>query len=97
LTDSGKDKRGDGTYYSNKVLEQMSRGAGEFHSFPESITAFEKSGIVERMFDVNGNPFQRLRIPGSYLSSHGNWYTGEFRFIKSSDGDITERLFIPGD
>ncbi len=36
----------EGTRYTQKVLQQMKKGAGEFHSFPESAAAFEKAGAV---------------------------------------------------
>ena len=32
----------EGTSYTPKVLKQMRGGVGEFHSFPESVTAFER-------------------------------------------------------
>jgi RHS repeat-associated protein len=84
-----------GAQYTEKVLSQMTRGAGEFHSFPESVTAFEHSGSVETITSVGGDSFQSLRIPGFYRSSNGNWYQGEFRFIKDNAGFINERRFVP--
>jgi hypothetical protein len=38
--------------------------------------------------------YQMLRIPGSYQSTGGTWYEGEFQFIKDSDGMINHRLFV---
>jgi len=36
-----------------------------------------------------------MRIPGSYQSTGGTWYEGEFQFIKDSNGLINHRLFVP--
>lgn len=33
----------EGASYTPKVLKQMSGKVGEFHSFPESVTAFERN------------------------------------------------------
>ena len=73
----------------------MEGGVGEFHSFPESVTAFEDSGPVTTITDSNGAQFQMLRIPGSYQTTGGAWYEGQFEFIKDSNGLINHRFFNP--
>jgi filamentous hemagglutinin len=73
----------------------MEGGVGEFHSFPESVTAFEDSGSVSTITGGDGAQYQMLRIPGSYQSTGGTWYDGEFQFIKDGDGLINHRLFVP--
>ena len=85
----------EGTQYTSKVLQQMEGGVGEFHSFPESVTAFEDSGSVSTITGGDGAQYQMLRIPGSYQSTGGTWYDGEFQFIKDGDGLINHRLFVP--
>jgi RHS repeat-associated protein len=85
----------EGTSYTEKVVEQMSRGAGEFHSFPEAVTAFETSGTVRTITGGDGVVRQMLEIPGSYVSSNGTWYDGVFQFIKDADNMINHRLFVP--
>jgi filamentous hemagglutinin len=77
------------------VLQQIEGGVGEFHSFPESVTAFEDSGTVSTITGGDGQTYQMLEIPGSYSSSSGNLYDGTFQFIKNSDGVINHRLFVP--
>ena len=84
-----------GTIYTSKVLEQMGQGAGEFHSFSESVTAFENAGYVSTITGGDGVLYNMLEIPGGYLSSSGNWYDGAFQFIKDVDGSINHRLFVP--
>jgi hypothetical protein len=81
----------EGTQYTQKVLTQMKGGVGEFHSFPESVTAFEKSGSVRTITGGDGVVRQMLEIPGSY-----NGRDGLFQFIKEADGMINHRLFVPG-
>jgi RHS repeat-associated protein len=81
----------EGTSYTPKVLKQMQGGVGEFHSFPESVTAFESSGTVRTITGGDGVVRQVLEIPGSY-GSGGN---GVFQFIKNADGTINHRLFVP--
>jgi len=81
----------EGATYTPKVLKQMSGKAGEFHSFPESVTAFESAGTVRPLIGGDKVVRQVLEIPGSY-GSGGN---GVFRFIKNADGTINERLFVP--
>jgi RHS repeat-associated protein len=85
----------EGASYTEKVVEQMSRGAGEFHSFPESVTAFESSGNLSTITGGDGLVREMLEIPGSYASGKGGWYDGVFQFIKDADGSINHRLFVP--
>jgi len=58
-----------GTKYTQKVIEQMKKGVGEFHSFTESVTAFEKAGTIKTITGGDGVVRQMLEIPGSYQSS----------------------------
>ena len=81
----------EGASYTTKVLKQMQGGVGEFHSFPESVTAFENAGTVRQVTGRDGVVRQWLEIPGSY----GSGGDGVFRFIKNADGTINERRFIP--
>jgi hypothetical protein len=85
----------DGTRYTDKVLTQMSKGPGEFHSFPESVAAFEKSGTIRSVTGGDGVTRQMLEIPGSYPSGGGTWKDGVFQFMKEPDGAINHRLFVP--
>ena len=81
----------EGASYTPKVLKQMQGGVGEFHSFPESVTAFESAGTVRNITGGDNVVRQVLEIPGSY-GSGGN---GGFQFIKNADGTINHRLFVP--
>jgi hypothetical protein len=78
----------DNTKYSDKVLGQMEKGAGEFHSFPEIVRNYESSGTVTNILGRDGQVRQMLQIPGGY-----NVYNGNFTFIKEANGEISERLF----
>jgi hypothetical protein len=82
-------------FYSDKVLQQMNGGPGEFHSFPESVTAFGDAGSFSTITGGDGQAYEMLEIPGSYTSSGGNIYDGNFQFIKDSNGVINHRLFVP--
>jgi RHS repeat-associated protein len=82
------------TSYSTRVLGQMRKGPGEFHAFPDSVTAFAKDGVVTRSLGGDGRSYQTLEIPGSY-SSNRNTYDGVFEFIKDDKNEITHRLFVP--
>lgn len=73
----------------------MQGDPGEFHSFPESVTAFEDSGTITEFTGNDGEFYQQLDIPGSYQSSNGTWYDGMFQFIKDSNGVINHRYFSP--
>jgi len=53
----------EGTTYSSKVLQQMKSGVGEFHSFPESVRAFEDAGAVRAIKGGDGQVYQMLEIP----------------------------------
>jgi RHS repeat-associated protein len=84
----------EGTSYSAKVLQQL-KGAGEFHSFPESVRAFEEVGSVRAIVGGDGNMYRLLEIPGSYSTANGAVYEGAFQFIKDQNGIINHRLFVP--
>ncbi|HEY6524507.1 MAG TPA: hypothetical protein VIY10_12095, partial [Solirubrobacteraceae bacterium] len=84
----------EGTSYSEKVLQQL-QGAGEFHSFPESVSAFESSGTLRSIVGGDGSAYQSLEIPGSYSTATGTVYDGTFQFIKDGNGVINHRLFVP--
>ena len=77
-----------GTSYSDKVQNQMSKGAGEFHSFPDDVKNFSGDGILETIKGKDGKSYTKLTIPGSY-----NGKNGYFEFIKDSKGIINHRLF----
>jgi hypothetical protein len=83
----------EGTQYTPKVLKQMAGEAGEFHSFPEAVRAFEGSGTVRAVTGGDGVTRSMLEIPGSYLSDGGTWYNGVFQFMKEANGDINHRFF----
>jgi RHS repeat-associated protein len=85
----------EGASYTPKVLQQMEGGVGEFHSFPESVTAFESSGTVRTITGGDGVVRQVLDIPGSYAGNGGVSQDGVFQFIKNPDGTINHRLFVP--
>ncbi len=85
----------EGTRYTPKVLQQMRGAPGEFHSFPESVTAFESAGTVRTITGGDGVVRQMLEIPGSYATRNGRVLDGVFQFIKEADGAINHRLFVP--
>ncbi|MDP2890917.1 MAG: RHS repeat-associated core domain-containing protein [Bacteroidota bacterium] len=76
------------TKYSNKVLGQMKKG--DFHAFPESVTTFEKFGVLSTIKGGDGIFRQMLKIPGEYGGQKGF-----FEFIKEADGIINHRYFNP--
>lgn len=76
----------DGTSYTNKVLGQIKKG--DYHAFPESVKAFESSGIVSTITGGDGVTRQILKIPGEYGGKKG-----VFEFIKEANGSINHRLF----
>jgi hypothetical protein len=78
----------EGTKYSNKVLGQIKNA--DFHAFPESVTAFESSGVISAIKGGDGVTRQMLKIPGSYRGKKGF-----FELIKEADGTINHRLFRP--
>ena len=77
-----------GTWYSNKVLGQMSNTSDAFHSFPENVKAFQMDGVVTPLKGKDGVIVPILKIPGSYRGKEGY-----FEFIKERDGMINHRLF----
>lgn len=78
----------DGTYYSEKVLKQME--LNDFHSFPESVKAFELDGTITPLKGVDKITRPILKIPGNYRGREGH-----FEFIKERNGKINHRLFRP--
>ena len=80
----------EGAKYSNKVLQQMNKGVGEFHSFPELVTNSAGKGVVSTIRGGDGVARQMLEIPGAYGGKNG-----VFQFIKEADGTINHRLFVP--
>lgn len=63
---------------------------GDYHSFPESVTAFDDVGKVKPLTGGDGVVREMLEIPGSYKGKEG-----VFQFIKEADGSINHRLFVP--
>jgi hypothetical protein len=76
------------TYYSNKVKDQMN--IGDYHSFPNSVEAFENDGIKVPLKGGDGILRQKLKIPGWYKGKYGY-----FEFIREPNGKINHRLFKP--
>ena len=64
--------------------------SNDFHAFPQSVEAFEKSGTVSTIRGGDGVLRQILKIPGEYKGRDG-----VFEFIKDVDGTITHRFFKP--
>ncbi len=79
--------------YSNKVKTQMSQGAGEMHSFPESVRAFEQNGTISYIRGNDGQLYKQLIIKGSYPNSKGVWKDGQFEFMLDKNGFINHRFF----
>jgi hypothetical protein len=77
-----------GTRYSPKVMDQMK--LGEFHAFPEHVTAFQDAGQVTKFTGGDGIVRDMLKIPGEYRGR-----AGVFEFIKEADGQISHRMFKP--
>jgi len=80
----------EGTNYTEKVVKQMK--LGDYHGFPESVKAFESEGVVNTIKGGDGVTRQILKIPGEYKGKSGN-----FEFIKESDGSINHRYFKPNE
>jgi hypothetical protein len=78
----------DGVQYSSKAEAQMQGDPGEFHSFPSVVDNYATNDMVMQGADGATH----IQIPGSYLSSGGNWYDGYFHYI-IDNGEITHRLF----
>jgi hypothetical protein len=51
----GKTSFFEGTSYTSKVQQQMN--LGDFHSFPESVTAFEDAGTVTPVTGADGQSY----------------------------------------
>ena len=83
----------DGTSYTTKVKGQMKKG--DFHAFPEEVTAFENDGTISKIVGKDGIERDMLEIPGSYRSKDGVFQDGVFQFIKEPDGTINHRFFVP--
>lgn len=86
----------DGTQYTPKVEKQM--GLGDYHSFPESVKAFEKDGVIHFIKGGDGTVRKMLSIPGRYPTNPTNgqdpvWKNGVFEFIKEYNGNINHRFF----
>ncbi|WFS63381.1 hypothetical protein LF599_04235 [Pseudodesulfovibrio thermohalotolerans] len=64
---------------------------GDYHSFPESVTAFGENGVVTQITGGDGIVRSKLQIAGEYMGKKG-----VFEFIKEPDGIINHRLFVPG-
>lgn len=62
ITSKGGSSFFHGTKYTNKVLRQMK--SEPFHAFPESVKAFESSGVISRIKGGDGITRQMLKIPG---------------------------------
>lgn len=77
-----------GTKYTTKVWRQMQ--LGDYHAFPDGVTAFEKYGVRSIIKGGDGVEREMLRIPGAYKGKDGF-----FEFIKEADGSINHRLFRP--
>jgi hypothetical protein len=61
-----------------------------FHSFPESVKAFQNDGYITIIKGGDGINRTQLNIPGSYKG-----YDGVFQFMKETNGLINHRLFKP--
>ncbi len=61
---------------------------GDFHGFPESVTAFGGAGTVTEIVGGDGVVRQILQIPGNYRG-----VDGVFEFIKDAQGWINHRFF----
>ncbi|MGI9279051.1 MAG: hypothetical protein ACR2PX_05390, partial [Endozoicomonas sp.] len=77
-----------GTRYTDKVKLQMTQG--DFHAFPDSVEAFQDTGVITKLTGGDGVLREKLEIPGSYKGQDGH-----FEFIKEPDGLINHRLFKP--
>jgi len=75
-----------GTRYSSKVIRQMQKG--DFHSFPESVKAFQHEGKITKIVGNDRVIRKKLTINGGYKG-----HDGQFEFIKESNGEIKHRFF----
>lgn len=61
-----------------------------FHSFPESVKAFQKDRYVTTIKRGDGIIRTQFNIPGSYKG-----YNGEFQFMQEPNSLINDRFFQP--
>ncbi|HET9079991.1 MAG TPA: hypothetical protein VFO01_05695, partial [Trebonia sp.] len=80
----------EGTSYTSKVRAQMSKGPGEWHSFPESVKSFVTPGDVSTEVGGDGSVYTHVRIPGGYGDDEG-----VFHWIIDNEGVINHRQFEP--
>jgi RHS repeat-associated protein len=80
----------EGTSYTSKVRAQMSKGPGEWHSFPESVKSFVTPGDVSTEVGGDGGVYTHVRIPGGYGDDEG-----VFHWIIDNEGVINHRQFEP--
>lgn len=77
--------------YTDKVLNQMSKGAGEHHSFPPIVDNYGALGDKTPLIGGDGVTRTKIEIPGQY-----NGQTGVFQYIIEPDGvTVNHRLFVP--
>jgi filamentous hemagglutinin len=69
-------------------MDQME--LGEFHAFPEHVTAFQDAGQVTKRTGHDGIVRDMLKTPGEYRGR-----TGVFEFVKEADGQISHLMFKP--
>lgn len=62
----------------------------DYHSFPPSVEAFEKDGIIKNIIGGDGKNRLMLEIRGNYKGKNG-----VFEFIKEQNGEINHRYFRP--
>jgi len=62
----------------------------DFHSFPESVKAFQNEGYITPIKGGDGLIRPQLNIPGGYKG-----YNGTFQFMKEPNGIINHRYFKP--
>jgi len=77
----------DGAAYSDKVLRQMKQG--DFHSFPESVKAFQDVGQVRKIKGGDGV------VPTGVGDSRRLSSSGCLRIHQGPHGKINHRLFRP--
>lgn len=74
----------EGARYTTRVQQDMSQGVGEFHSFPDSVIAFEKSGTVSTITGAERVVRELLEIPGTYATRSGTVVNGVFSVHQGS-------------
>jgi hypothetical protein len=80
----------EGTSYTSKVQAQMSKGPGEWHSFPESVKSFVTPDDVSTEMGNDGELYTHVRVPGGYGDDEG-----VFHWIIDDEGVINHRQFEP--